>query len=385
MRRLVATMLLVGATACVGDPKPDPCAERSCAEDAALTPDAQTPQDGGVDGGSDARVDAALDATPGLELDATRDLDTGVRDARTIRDATPSDARVLPLQGDLGVHDPTIIEADGTFTFFSTGPGIRVKRSDDLLSWTEDGRVFETNPAWIEDAVPGATDLWAPDIAYFAGAYHLYYSASTFGSRTSCIGHATATDLTSLDFVDHGPVVCTDEGDDYNAIDPAFVVDEGGTPWLTFGSFWSGIKLIRLAADGARVGDELYSLASRGVVEAVEAPYLLRREGYYYLFVSFDACCRGTASTYRIMVGRSQSVTGPYLDANGKAMSAGGGTMVVVGNQRWRGPGHNAVLTTGAQQYLVYHAYDANNGGSPTLRITELSWDGEGWPRPVGP
>lgn len=300
--------------------------------------------------------------------------------------AEPPEPEVLQLLGDLGVHDPTILEVDGEYIIFSTGSGVPVKRSSDLLSWRNDGKVFATNPAWIAQEVPGATDLWAPDIAYFGGQYHLYYSASTFGSRDSCIGHATASDLSTLDFVDQGPVICTEETDDYNAIDPGFVVDESGTAWLSFGSFWSGIKLIRLDAQGQRDGTEIYSLASRDAVGAIEAPVIIRRGDYYYLFVSFDLCCRGTGSTYRIMVGRSQDVKGPYVDASGKPMLAsGGGNMVVLGNQRWRGPGHNAVLTTGADQYLVYHAYDASHGGAPTLRITELLWDSAGWPVPAGP
>ncbi len=302
-------------------------------------------------------------------------------------DAAPlPEPQVLALEGDLGVHDPTIIQADGEYFIFSTGAGVQVKRSPDLLTWTHAGSVFETNPAWIAEEVPGATHLWAPDIAHFGGQYHLYYSASTFGSRNSCIGHATASDLSTLNFVDHGPVICTEETDDYNAIDPGVVLDDGGTAWLSFGSFWTGIKLIRLGADGARDGSELHALASRDAVGAIEAPYLVRRGDYYYLFVSFDLCCRGTASTYRIMVGRSSDVKGPYVDQTGKPMlSSGGGTQVVLGNQRWRGPGHNAVLTDGEAQYLVYHAYDASHNGAATLRIVELLWDGAGWPIPAGP
>jgi arabinan endo-1,5-alpha-L-arabinosidase len=387
--RLATTAWLACAIGCISDPKVDPCrqpAGRSteCAGDAAST------RDGGRDAGAEpeAGVQPPLDGGTSQYVDASVYLDTGTRDAaRPPRDAAGSlEPRVLSLQGDLSVHDPSIIEADGAFTIFSTGPGLPVKRSTDLLTWEDDGKVFATNPAWIAAEVPGATDLWAPDISYFEGQYHLYYSASTFGSRNSCIGHATATDLSALDFVDHGPVICTEQSDDYNAIDPAFVVDESGAAWLSFGSFWSGIKLIRLDAAGERAGTQIVSLASRDNVQAIEAPYIVRRDDYYYLFASFDLCCRGSASTYRIMVGRSQNVTGPYVDADGKPMLAqGGGSMVVLGNQRWRGPGHNAVLTLGADQYLVYHAYDADHGGAATLRIADLFWDSDGWPVPAGP
>jgi arabinan endo-1,5-alpha-L-arabinosidase len=404
--RLGITALLLGMAGCVSDPKVDPCRNRTersalCDGDAASAPDgdAASARDGG---GRDAAVDSQvttdaeagvqprIDAGPSPDVDAARNFDGGPMDAsRPPRDAAPRDdaaPRTLTLQGDLGVHDPSIIEADGTFTIVSTGPGLRVKRSSDLSTWSDVGSVFAANPPWIANEVPGATDLWAPDIAFFGGKYHLYYSASTFGSRNSCIGHATTTDLPALSFVDQGPVVCTEQSDDYNAIDPAFVVDESGTPWLSFGSFWSGIKLIQLDAEGQRAGTEMYALASRDTVEAIEAPYIVRRGGYYYLFASFDLCCRGSSSTYRIMVGRADNVAGPYVDADGKPMlSQGGGTMVVLGNQRWRGPGHNGVLSVAAEQYLVYHAYDATRGGAPTLRIAELLWDSNGWPLPVGP
>lgn len=391
--RAAATLLLASLTGCVSNPNHDPCRDGTC------RPDAAGPHDGGREAGADAQLEAGSDSgsqsgdDAGVEPtpDAAMALDAA-RDSALPRDATAPDATepgtpmILPLQGELGVHDPSIIEAAGEFTIFSTGPGLRVKRSSDLLSWQDDGRVFATNPAWIQQEVPGATDLWAPELVSFGGKYHLYYSASTFGSRNSCIGHATASDLEALDFVDHGPVICTENSDDYNAIDPAFIVDAGGTAWLSFGSFWDGIKLIRLDGEGQRAGTELYSLASRDTVEAVEAPYIVRRGGFYYLFVSFDLCCRGTGSTYRIMVGRSENVTGPYLDAAGKAMLAtGGGSQVVLGNARWRGPGHNSVLTLGDDQYLVYHAYDASDGGAATLRIVQLLWDSSGWPVAAGP
>lgn len=410
-----AALLLAFSAGCVPDPKVDPCRDPNAAgcaphdasppveDDAGSAPDVDaggaldSGRDAGRDSGLDAQVDAGKDSGVPTPLDAGTRRDSAVpRDSAppvgwsSLRDAAFRDGStapaVLPLEGDLGVHDPAIIEANGSFVIFSTGRGIPVKRSSNLLRWTDSGRVFASNPAWIAGEVAGATDLWAPDIAYYNGKYHLYYSASTFGSRNSCIGHATATDLALLNFVDQGPVVCTEQTDDYNAIDPAFVLDENGAAWLTFGSFWSGIKLIRLNADGGREGTEMYSLASRDSVEAVEAPYIVRRDGYYYLFVSFDLCCRGTGSTYRIMVGRSESLTGPYFDADGKPMlGSGGGSTVVLGDQRYRGPGHNAALTIGQEQFLVYHAYDAELGGAPKLRIADLSWSSTGWPLQVGP
>ncbi|WP_437923678.1 arabinan endo-1,5-alpha-L-arabinosidase [Sorangium sp. So ce291] len=298
----------------------------------------------------------------------------------------PSDPpRALSVAGNLGTHDPAIIAQEGTFYIQQTGPRLPGKRSTDLLNWSGASSAFgAANPAWVARQVPGATDLWAPDLSYFGGKYHLYYSASTFGSQSSCIGHATRASMTSGSWADQGSVICSVRGDRYNAIDPNVIVDQAGTPWLVFGSFWDGIRAVQLDQNGARVGTQVHALASRGG-GAIEAPFVVRRCGYYYLFVSFDRCCSGTESTYNIRVGRSANVLGPYVDRNGTPMLNGGGTVVVQGDGRWRGPGHNAVLFNGKSAYNVYHAYDANEGGAPKLRVSELAWDDAGWPISGGP
>ena len=113
---------------------------------------------------------------------------------------------------------------------------------------------------------------------------------------------------------------------------------------------------------------------------AVEAANIIRKNDHYYLFVSFDFCCRGKDSTYNIRVGRARRVTGPYIDRSGKPMIEGGGTLVVAGAGRWAGPGHCSVLQEKSGDWLVYHAYDTDWRGVATLRIAALRWDSEGWP-----
>lgn len=171
--------------------------------------------------------------------------------------------------------------------------------------------------------------------------------------------------------------------DDFNAIDPNVVLDASGTPWMSFGSFWDGLRMIRLNLAGERDGNELIALASRGG-GAVEAPFIVRRCGFYYLFMSFGACCQGAQSTYSLHVGRSTELLGPYVDRDGRALLDGGGTLLLEAGGDWVGPGHNAVLIDGTRAYNVYHAYAASNGAS-RLRISELVWDAEGWPISGGP
>jgi arabinan endo-1,5-alpha-L-arabinosidase len=205
----------------------------------------------------------------------------------------------------------------------------------------------------------------------------------------SCIGHATRDALDGGSFADQGPVVCsnvTASGDDWNAIDPNVIVDRDGKAWLSFGSFWGGIKLIELDADGNRMGNTLHSLAARPRNDgALEAPFIVWRCGFYYLFVSFDTCCQGVNSTYNLRVGRSAAVSGPYSDRAGTAMMEGGGTLLLESGTRWKGPGHNAVVFSGTKAYNVYHSYDADTNGRSMLRIAELVWDADGWPISAGP
>lgn len=300
--------------------------------------------------------------------------------------------------GEVGVHDPAIIRADDVYYIFHTGRGVPYKRSTDLVHWENAGRVFEETPAWVAEAVPANRgSLWAPDISHFNGRYHLYYSVSSFGSQHSAIGLATnaTLDASSPEYrwEDHGPVVRSiAEVSTFNAIDPNLIVDGEGAAWLNWGSFWGGIKMRRVdPATGllSEADTTLYSLAARAGTDvsagpeneqSIEGSFIVRRGPYYYLFVSFDMCCRRERSSYNIRVGRAESVTGPYVDEHGVPMTEGSGTVVLAGSGRIRGPGHNSILVAGDQYHLVHHYYDAADGGRSKLQIRPLIWKEDGWP-----
>jgi arabinan endo-1,5-alpha-L-arabinosidase len=289
------------------------------------------------------------------------------------------------------IHDPVMAKEGDTYYVFSTGSRIVIICSKDMVEWEFCGRVFERNPTWLLEAIPGVTDLWAPDISFFNGKWHLYYSGSTFGSNRSVIGLATnlTLDPSSPDYgwVDEGMVIASQPDDDWNAIDPNLVIDENGQPWLAFGSFWSGIKLRKIdAATGKLAADDatLSSLANRrdgpDNTTAIEAAYIIRHGDFYYLFTSFDQCCQGAASTYNVRVGRSQEIAGPYLDRNGVPMLQGGGTKILSAYGKWKGPGHNGIFEEDGVTWIVYHAYDSQHNGISKLRIEPIQWDEEGWP-----
>ena len=108
---------------------------------------------------------------------------------------------------------------------------------------------------------------------------------------------------------------------------------------------------------------------------SIEAPFIFRKGDYYYLFVSWDHCCRGVNSDYKVVVGRARNITGPYVDANDERLDKGGGTLLIAGNARWPGIGHNSVYTFDGRDYFVAHAYDARDRGWSKLKILELQWN----------
>jgi arabinan endo-1,5-alpha-L-arabinosidase len=300
-----------------------------------------------------------------------------------------SGAAAWGQEGDIrNVHDPCAIKSGPTYTVFSTGETIFIRQSKDLYHWTFVGKVFSALPAWAQAMNPRDNNIWAPDISYFSGSYHLYYAVSSFGTNHSAIGLATNSTLdpaaSGYRWLDRGKVIESRPGiDDWNAIDPNLVLDGQGVPWLAFGSYWSGIKLRRIdPATGllSSADSTLYSLAARPGSTAIEAAFIIRSHGYYYLLVAFDQCCQGAQSTYRTLVGRSSRVTGPYLDRSGNPMSQGAATLLLKGYDRFRGPGGASVLTDGAGQWLVHHYYDADENGIPKLQIRPLVWSDDLWP-----
>jgi arabinan endo-1,5-alpha-L-arabinosidase len=312
-----------------------------------------------------------------------------------LADPTPEQFKDDPLkQGGvlLGMPDPAIIQADdGSFYIFATGRGLPIYHSDNLVDWKRVGRVFDgAVPKWAAERVPGTDGIWAPDIVKFNGVYFVYYCASTFGSQHSVIGVAKnkTLDINSPDYKweDQGLVIESfPEKDNFNAIDPAAFQQADGRAFMVWGSYWTGIKSVELNPETGKILSEepvISPVASRPANGgAVEGAYMVKNGEFYYLFVSFDSCCDGAESTYRVMVGRSKQPLGPYSDWNETPMTNGGGTLVVRNNDNWRGTGHNSVLTTDKGSWLVHHTYDTFNlDKQRILQIRPLYWTDSGWP-----
>ena len=311
------------------------------------------------------------------------------------------------------VHDPVMAYEDSIYYLFSTGHGIQLMTSADRQSWTVSQQpVMSVIPAWTRDSVPGFQNhVWAPDIIRWHNRWWLAYSCSTFGRNGSAIGLLSTPSLKWHLWSDEGCIVTSREGrDNWNAIDPNFVIDADDQPWLVWGSFWDGIQIAPLDSTmhmpnrclqrfdlGQRTANCPRTIARRydpsfknarpnptskfAGTNAIEAPFIFCHDGWYYLFVSWDYCCQGAKSSYRVAVGRSRSVDGPYVDSKGIDMRYGGGDLFFEGDKReFEAVGHCSVYHIDGQDIFLCHGYSIAHNGAPVLIQRPVTWTPDGWP-----
>lgn len=306
----------------------------------------------------------------------------------------------------LGGHDPTIIQDDNTkkYYMFSTdsviegqySSGIQIRISDDLIHWTYKETVFNGVPQEARKW-SNAEGLWAPEVVKVEEEYRMYYSASTFGSTTSCICLATSKCLEGP-WEDQGIVVKTNNSlAEHNAIDANVITDKENRMWLCYGSFFGGIYLLELdKSTGFPIEKESFGkcIAKRNVsVEgAVEGPFIIYNPtyDYYYLFSSYDSLF----DTYNIRVSRAKEIEGPYIDINDYPMLAEGihpnkiGTKILgsysfENGEEWIAPGHNSIFIdkNNGDYYMVHHVrYHGEKELEPLAFIRKLRWLENGWP-----
>lgn len=348
--------------------------------------------------------------------------------------------------GELFLHDPSIIKVrEGTqdvFYVVSTGQGIAIRRSTDLVSWQYVGRVFpplwdaqcndlNAVPAWamqkFATSVLKPDQVWSPDISFFGGRYHVYYSVTVPGSNRVFVGHASNTVLDgSLPWQDHGEVYKSTATSAF-AADGAdvlvFTTSTGAArAKLTFGGFFGGVYQLPLTLSTGKpnttVAPTRLAARSDERYHALEGGHLFKRGAYYYLLLNWDYCCGPrpkennlgwtrvyppyTQSTptrladlpaYRLVVGRSTSPAGPFVDRNGVRLLNGGGTVVLTSYDNLVGPGGASVVEHDGRHLLIVHRYTSRqlDGGAPFCagsqapHVRRLSWTADGWPQDDGP
>ena len=279
---------------------------------------------------------------------------------------------------DMSAPDPTVIRAeDGTFYLYATEDmrNVPIFHSANLVDWKLVGTAFTDNsrPKWLPKG-----GIWAPDIQRVGGKYHLYYAKSVWGGEWDAgIGVAVSNNPAGP-FVDRGCMFTSKQIGIQNCIDP-FYIEDGGKKYLFFGSF-HGIYGVELTADGLHVKQGAKPREVAGTF--MEATYIRRRGGYYYLFGSTGTCCEGARSTYRITIGRSKSLFGPYVDKTGQRLLDNHYNILLDKDDSVLGPGHNAGLITddAGNDYMFYHGFKASDpDAGRVVWLSRIVW-ADGWP-----
>ncbi|HUD22362.1 MAG TPA: dienelactone hydrolase family protein [Acidobacteriaceae bacterium] len=299
----------------------------------------------------------------------------------------------VPVAGMPFVHDPsTVVHFHGKYYVFSTGRGAPFYSSPDTVTWTREGSVFTQIPDAVHAAVPknNGTDVWAPDIIRLNNQFYLYYAVSSWGSFQSAIGLATNPVLDPKDpaykWTDHGVVVTSNGNEDLNAIDPGVILAPGGALWICYGSYHGSIRVTQLDPHtGLALAPNTLG-APIATARESEASDIISHDGFFYLFVNHGSCCKGKDSTYNIRVGRAHTITGPYMDRDGKPMSEGGGTLFLASDAQRIGPGHFGRVvdydapSSAPERFSIHYEADMKRDGRSVLDIRPLSWTADGWP-----
>jgi arabinan endo-1,5-alpha-L-arabinosidase len=308
-----------------------------------------------------------------------------------------SNASSVALHLENDIHDPsTIVLENSTYWTFGTGDGIASRYSDGLLGWQHGAPVFElgTWPNWIDESVPGFEGhFWAPDIIEMNNKYYLYYSAYHSPNRTSfnsAIGVAVTDSLANPNWQDLGMVVSskteplTPQGEPTNTIDAGLFRDASNNVWMAYGSHYGGVFITQIdPSTGKRMNSSRYPVVGdNGAWNEYEAAQVTYINGHYYMFVNLGECCAGDDSTYYIVVGRSDSPTGPYLDKNGVDLYNYGGSTLLATEGDYIGPGHYGYYNNNGQNLVSIHYYDGTtaDGWPARLDLLEMSFDSAGWP-----
>lgn len=286
-----------------------------------------------------------------------------------------------------GGHDPSIVRYEDGYALMVTNNMLTLYTSEDAFNWKTLGKTLTSIPNWLKNVTNNQIeDIWAPDLYYFGNQFRVYYTGSAFGKNTSGIGYMSNSAPIQNGWTDMGEVVRSGSGNNYNAIDADVVKDANNNYWMTFGSWWDGIRLIRLdesTGKQANYDQTVYKIASRGG-SGIEGPSIIEHNGQYFLFTAWDVCCKMgselSQNTYKTTVGRADNITGPYVDRSGKSLTNGGGTILMERYGRYYGPGGGEAFKDLNRIRFVHHYYNSKSNGAPTLHVRDIVFTDDNWP-----
>lgn len=284
--------------------------------------------------------------------------------------------------------DPTVIRTEEGFYLYATQTNsywIPIYFSKDLVNWEFKRSAFRNATKPKPDVLPGGGAFWAPEIRYINGKYVLYFSWAKWGDGSISYTAVATSDSPVGDFLNAKPLLITDDFGS-NCIDQ-FYYEEDGKKYMFVGSF-NGIYVTELTDDGLSVkrdADGKLVLKKQVCGRAFEGTNIYKKGKYYYLFASINNCCDGINSRYKVVVGRSEKLLGPYVDRKGKDMLDNSWELVLGGDgETFFGPGHNSIIIPddAGTDWMIYHSYVKENGavGGRLGMLDRIVWSADGWP-----
>ena len=281
--------------------------------------------------------------------------------------------------------DPTVIRTEDGFYLYATQTDkywVPIYFSKDLVNWEFKRTAFRNA---TKPQIPGGGAFWAPEIRHINGKYVLYFSWAKWGDGDASYTAVATSDSPLGDFVTSKELL-TKEDFGSNCIDQ-FYYEEDNKKYMFVGSF-NGIYVTELTDDGLSVKrneNGTPTLKKQVCGKAFEGTNIYKKNGYYYLFASINNCCDGERSRYKVVVGRSQDLLGPYLDKSGKDMINNAWELVLEGDgQKFFGPGHNSIIVQddAGTDWMIYHSYVKENGevGGRLGMLDRVLWTEDGWP-----
>lgn len=281
--------------------------------------------------------------------------------------------------------DPTVIRTEDGFYLYATQTDkywVPIYFSKDLVNWEFKRTAFRNA---TKPQIPGGGAFWAPEIRHINGKYVLYFSWAKWGDGDASYTAVATSDSPLGDFVNSKELL-TKEDFGSNCIDQ-FYYEEDNKKYMFVGSF-NGIYVTELTDDGLSVKrneNGTPTLKKQVYGKAFEGTNIYKKNGYYYLFASINNCCDGERSRYKVVVGRSQDLLGPYLDKSGKDMINNAWELVLEGDgQKFFGPGHNSIIVQddAGTDWMIYHSYVKENGevGGRLGMLDRVLWTEDGWP-----
>ena len=295
------------------------------------------------------------------------------------------------------IADPTIVNGeDGYYYIVSTDQ--KFLRSEDLIDWEVIDEQIIPTPTWGNELYdnPGQKHMWAPDLKKINDTWILYYSLSG-SNQPYGVGYATSKYVDGP-YEDQGKLFDYQEIGIENAIDPQIYIEDENI-YMVVGSY-RGVFLIQLNDDGQSLYNGVeYQNENKTLIAGrvgqwdsttFEGGYIIKKDDTYYFFGSSGLACEKKNSNYKVYVGKSDSLFGPYKNELGQSLTGGSYYSATIGelvlttpaNQDSIGPGHNSIFIDDAGDYWIYyHAYHKyDNYNNRHLFMDKLEWDENGFP-----